>query len=105
LEEKHEFDDSLPRIYQEIMGKKFVDIRVGVDENKLLGNDEWTILEEICTGDSMHLELVSKLLDIERQFFLKNRRVGIYNELEKCFETSSRNQKEAIKFAKEKRSN
>jgi DNA sulfur modification protein DndC len=103
LEEKHEFDDSLPRIYKEVMGEEFVDIRVGVEENKLLGNDEWSILEELCLDDSMYLELMAKLLDTERQFYLRNRRTGIYKELEKCFETSSRNKEEAIEFAKKKR--
>jgi DNA sulfur modification protein DndC len=103
LEEKHEFDDSLPRIYKEIMGEDFIDMRVGVEENKLLGDDEWGILEELCHEDSMYLELMSKLLDTERQFYLRNRRTGIYKELEKCFETSSRNKDDAIEFAKKKR--
>jgi DNA sulfur modification protein DndC len=103
LEEKHEFDDSLPRIYKEIMSEEFIDIRVGVEENKLLGDDEWRILEELCNEDSMHLELMSKLLDTERQFYLRNRRTGIYKELEKCFETSSKNKEDAIEFAKKKR--
>ncbi len=76
LEEKHEFDDSLPRIYQEVTGEVFKDIRLGAEE-KTIGSDEWEILEEIC-DDEMHLELMSKLLDTERQFKVKNRRLGIY---------------------------
>ncbi|MDJ0595341.1 MAG: DNA phosphorothioation system sulfurtransferase DndC [Pleurocapsa sp. MO_226.B13] len=100
LEEKHEFDDSLPRIYQEVTGEKFKDMRVGADE-KLLGSDEWEILAEIC-DDEMQLELMSKLLDTERQFHTKNRRLGIYESLEKCFETSSRSKEEAIANAHHK---
>ncbi len=100
LEEKHEFDDSLPRIYQEITGEVFKDIRLGADE-KLLGNDEWETLAEIC-DDEMQLELMSKLLDTERQFHVKNRRLGIYDSLEKCFDTSSRSQEEAIANAHQK---
>ena len=102
LEEKHEFDDSLPRIYQEVTGEVFKDIRVGVDE-KLLGNDEWEILEEICDDDAMHLELMAKLLDTERQYHTKYRRVGIYESLEECFNTSSRSKEEAIRNAHQKR--
>jgi DNA sulfur modification protein DndC len=101
LEEKHEFDDSLPRIYQEVTGETFVDSRVGADEN-LLGSDEWGILEEIC-DDEMHMELMSKLLDTERQFYTKSRRVGIYESLEKCFDSSSRSKEEAIENAHDKR--
>jgi len=102
LEEKHEFDDSLPRIYQEVTGEPFHDTRLGTT-NQILGSDEWSVLEEICDGDEMHLELMAKLLDTERQYYTKSRRVGIYESLEKCFETSSRNKEEAIENAHYKR--
>lgn len=101
LEEKHEFDDSLPRIYQEVTGKPFYDNRLGAT-NQVLGSDEWSVLEELCE-EEMHLELMAKLLDTERQYHTKSRRVGIYESLEKCFETSSRNKEEAIENAHLKR--
>jgi DNA sulfur modification protein DndC len=100
LEEKHEFDDSLPRIYEEVMGKPFKDTRI--QEKKLLGNDEWSILQEICSDDAMHLELMAKLLDTERQHATKSRR-GVFENLEKCFDSSSRSKEEAIAIAHEKR--
>ncbi|MEH2192594.1 MAG: DNA phosphorothioation system sulfurtransferase DndC [Nostoc sp.] len=102
LEEKHEFDDSLPRIYQEVTGEEFQDPRPGADLS-LLGSDEWAVLEEICADDTMHLELMAKLLDTERQFRKMSRRVGIYDTLEKCFTTSSRSKDEAVKNAHLKR--
>ncbi|MEI1373698.1 DNA phosphorothioation system sulfurtransferase DndC [Nostoc sp. UHCC 0926] len=102
LEEKHEFDDSLPRIYQEVTGEEFQDPRPGADYS-LLGRDEWAVLEEICADDSMHLELMAKLLDTERQFRKMSRRVGIYDTLEKCFATSSRSKDEAVQNAHLKR--
>lgn len=94
LEERHEFDDSLPRIYEEVTGEPFEDSRPAA-ERKLLGSDEWTVLEEMCE-DKMHLELMAKLLDTERQYYTKPRRTGIYADLDKCFETSSRSRSEAI---------
>jgi DNA sulfur modification protein DndC len=94
LEEKHEFDDSLPRIYEAVTGEPFEDSRPAA-ERKLLGSDEWTVLEEMC-DDKMHLELMAKLLDTERQYYTKPRRTGIYADLDKCFETSSRSKDEAI---------
>ena len=97
LEEKHEFDDSLPRIYQEVTGEPFIDNRIG-DERKLLGSDEWAVLEEICQEDKMHLELMAKLLDTERQYHVKSRR-GIYEAIDKCFDSSSRSQEKAIENA------
>ncbi|MGB5595009.1 MAG: DNA phosphorothioation system sulfurtransferase DndC, partial [Crocosphaera sp.] len=102
LEEKHEFDDSLPRIYEEVTGEPFMDSRPGVGHS-LLGSDEWDILSDVCGEDMMHLELMAKLLDTERQFYTKSRRVGIYGDLEKCFETSSRSQDDAIENAHKKR--
>jgi len=102
LEDKHEFDDSLPQIYQEVTGEEFQDPRPGADYS-LLGRDEWIVLEEICEGDAMHLELMAKLLDTERQYRKKTRRVGIYETLEKCFNTSSRSPEDAIKNARLKR--
>jgi DNA sulfur modification protein DndC len=102
LNERHEFDDSLPRIYKEVTGVEFMDPRPGADAS-LLGSDEWSVLEEICEGDAMHLELMAKLLDTEYQFRKRSRRVGIYDALERCFATSSRSQGEAIKNAHLKR--
>jgi DNA sulfur modification protein DndC len=102
LEERHEFDDSLPRIYKEVTGEEFIDPRPGAGYS-LLGSDEWEVLEEICEGDAMHLELMARLLDTEYQFRKRSRRVGIYDALEKCFDSSSRSQDEAIKNAHLKR--
>ncbi|MBD1919659.1 DNA phosphorothioation system sulfurtransferase DndC [Microcoleus sp. FACHB-831] len=102
LEDKHEFDDSLPRIYREVTGNVFRDPRPGAGDS-LLGWDEWTVLEEICNDDAMHLELMAKLLDTERQYRTRARRNGIYDALEKCFETSSRTKQEAIANAHYKR--
>jgi DNA sulfur modification protein DndC len=102
LEEKHEFDDSLPRIYKEVTGEDFDDPRPGAGES-LLGVDEWSTLEDICGDDAMHLELMARLLDTERQYFTKSRRSGIFNDLERCFEISSRSKEEAIANAHLKR--
>jgi DNA sulfur modification protein DndC len=101
-EEKHEFDDQLPKIYQQVTGEPFHDPRPGVD-NSLLGSDEWDTLADICADDPMHLELLAKLLDTERQYFLKTYRKGIYGDLEKCFDSSSREREEAIQNAHHQR--
>ncbi len=102
LEEKHEFDDSLPQIYQEATGEPFEDIRPR-SERTVLGSDEWSVLQEICNDDEMHLELMRKLLDTERQVYAKSRRSGVFEKLERCFDSSSRSKEEAIQNAHEKR--
>jgi len=98
LEEKHEFDDSLPRIYEEVTGESFENDNLS-RINPLLGEDEWGILLDICGEDEMYLELMAKLLDTERQYYTKSRRVGIYEAIEKCFATSSRDRQKAIEQA------
>lgn len=97
-EEKHEFDDSLPRIYREVTGEVFNDPRP-TSKQDFLGIDEWKLLEELCEGDSMHLELMTKLLDTERQYQLLSNRSGILKDLKKCFDTSSRDKETAIQAA------
>lgn len=95
LEGKHEFEDSLPRIYSESTGEPFSDPRPGAD-HQLLGSDEWDVLKEICEDDAMQMELMAKLLDTERQFRMMARRAGIYEALESCFKSSSFSEKEAV---------
>lgn len=93
VEEKHELDDSLPKIYEEVTGQPFNDPRVAVSK-KLLGSDEWELLKEMCFEDPMYLELMSKLIGTESHYYVKRR--GIFEALDGCFESSSRDRDDAI---------
>jgi len=79
LYEKHEFDDSLSRIYEEVTGEKFP--RRG-DEGNGLRADDWELLREVCGGDRVFFDLQVSLLGVERQFRGMSRRPGIYEVLE-----------------------
>jgi DNA sulfur modification protein DndC len=79
LYEKREFDDSLPRIYEEVTGENFP--KRESDDN-LLRLEDWTILRDVCGEDEEFFELQVGLLDIEREFRGMTRRVGIYEALE-----------------------
>lgn len=46
---------------------------------------------------------MTRLLDTERQYQTLSRRVGIIEAIEKCFDTSSRSQTEALKNAHQER--
>lgn len=67
LNEKHEFDDSLPRIYKKVMGTDFEDN--SIVKNKYYGQQEWELLAEVCKDlypeHVLMLEMQSGLLDIE----------------------------------------
>lgn len=100
LQEKHEFDDSLPRIYQECMGVPFA---AETAELNALGPSEWEVLEEVSGDDRLDMELVAHLLSTEQQYRTMARRNGIYSALEDVLRNrgySSR--EEAVAEAREK---
>jgi DNA sulfur modification protein DndC len=79
LYEKHEFDDSLPCIYQEVTGQEFPKRD---DEAGGLRAEDWEALRELCDGDEAFFDLQVRLLGKERKFRAMSRRAGVYEELE-----------------------
>jgi DNA sulfur modification protein DndC len=79
LQEKHEFQDSLPRIYEEATGRAFPKPET---DDSVLGTEDWDLLKGICGEDEDFFTLQTELLDIERQFRGMSRRPGIYEALE-----------------------
>ena len=79
--EKHEIEDSLPSIYERVMGKQFIGARI--DDGTIFGAEDIDLLREIC-GDQMHFELSRQLLSIERKHRVMARRAGVFQELEKA---------------------
>lgn len=79
--EKHEFDDALPLIYESVTGIPYPytdEIRKGA-----FGRSEWKLLEELCGGNGVYLELQSSLLDLEQQFHGLLPRKNMAGELER----------------------
>lgn len=85
LYDKHEFDDSLPAIYEDVTGQAFP--KPALDDNPL-GSDDWQLLKEVCGDDEQFFELQASLLDIEREFRGMSRRAGIYEKLEDRLQAS-----------------
>jgi DNA sulfur modification protein DndC len=81
--DKHEIEDSLPRIYEDVTGEKFPGGRL--DDNLPFGAEEVGLLKEACGGDRLHFELTRELLDIERRYQTSSRRAGLYGALEQAF--------------------
>lgn len=81
--DKHEFDDSLPRIYQEELGKPFFDPDWLHDDN--FGKEEWDILHSVCQqlyGDEeLSFEMMYSLIDLENRASDLSRRKGILDDL------------------------
>jgi DNA sulfur modification protein DndC len=79
--DKHEMEDSLPRIYAEVTARPYPGLRL--DDNLVLGPEEMAELREICGQDQMHYELTRELLSIERQQHAHARRSGIVDQLDR----------------------
>ena len=101
LLDKHEFDDVLPEIVENMRGEPF-----SCQEDlfgSIFGCDEWEILQEICGDDPIYLELQSSLLDTEQHAVAFALRRGILDELEalicRCY---YRDEEDAIEFSNQR---
>ena len=79
--EKHEMEDSLPRIYLEATGEQYPGPRL--DDNPVFGQEEMALLREVSGDNQLHFELVRELLSVERQQRAHVRRSGLFDRLEK----------------------
>jgi DNA sulfur modification protein DndC len=78
--DKHEFEDSLPRIYQECTGQVYPGR--ALDDSQPLGADDIDVLRSLCGADNHHFEMVRELLDVERSYRMRLRRAGLFESLE-----------------------
>lgn len=84
--EKHEFDDCLPKDYEDIMGKPFDDPEWISDEN--FGKAEWDLLEKICKSSdefkeqTLLFETMYNLIDVENRASGLDKRKDIMNKLD-----------------------
>lgn len=91
LDEKHEFDDALPRIYEEVTGKPYADGMIS--KNKYFGAAEAELLETVCKElypeEQLLFEMQRALLDTEaKAAAISNKRNVIQHfekEIEKTF--------------------
>lgn len=88
LDEKHEFDDSLPIIYEKITGKSYSDHLIR--KNRYFGETESQLLKEVCDklyhGEVLMPELQHALLDIEAKAAAISNKRNVINNFEKEIE-------------------
>lgn len=82
--EKHEFDDSLPRIYEKVYGVPFEDS--DWISSQLFGKDEWNLLKEVCgeqkyADEKLLFEMMYSLIDVENQATGIDQKKGLLDEL------------------------
>lgn len=97
-----EFEDTLPGIYEEIVGEPYPG--KSRDDHMALGSEEVALLREICGDDVEHFRMVRELLSIERTHRSKVRRAGLFEELEQAIVKGSfDNEEDALAHALAKR--
>ncbi|MCU6696211.1 DNA phosphorothioation system sulfurtransferase DndC [Laedolimicola ammoniilytica] len=102
LDEFHEFEDNLPKIYEEETGKPYQDGSIG--KNKYFGAAEAKILKEVC--DDMYGEeellpqMLKALLDVEAKAAAISNKRNVINNLEKEIKKAFyKNEEEAQEIA------
>ena len=102
LDEKHEFDDRLPTIYEEVTGKPYSDQLIS--KNKYFGAEEAELLQSVCNelyaGEDLMPELQRALLDTEaKAAAMSNKRNVILNFEKEIEKAIYRNEQDAILVA------
>lgn len=85
LDEFHEFEDILPRIYEEETGKPYSDGSIG--KNKYFGAAETEILKQVCADmcdeETLMPQMLKALLDVEAKAAAISNKRNVINNLEK----------------------
>lgn len=103
--DKHEFDDSLPRIYEEEFDRPFEDAEWISSE--IFNKMEWDILSEVCSelypDEELAFEMMYSLVDIENHSTDLNSRKGIADAIESTIRhTFYANEDDAANYYNEK---
>lgn len=101
VKEKHEFEDTLPRIYEEVFEKEFDDPEWIAPE--AFKSDEWEILKsvvnELYPDEELAFEMAYSLIDIENHSNSLNQRKGVTDSLEACIKkTFYKNEEDATEY-------
>lgn len=99
--EKHEFADTLPNIYEDVMGKPFNDPEWIAPE--AFKGEEWDILKEVVNelypDEELAFEMAYSLIDIENHSNSLNQRKGVSDSLESCIHrTFYKNEEDATAY-------
>lgn len=101
VNDKHEFDDSLPKIYERVVGKEFVDPEWIHYEN--FEAEEWNILKEVCEemfpDEELVFEMMYSLVDVENKSSGVNQRKGILDSVNSIIgKTCYKNEEDATQY-------
>jgi DNA sulfur modification protein DndC len=89
-DDRNDWEDSVPKIYEEATGKKWF----AIGDGNLSGADDATLIEEVSNRHEVPPLLLRRLLDAERRAGGLKRRVGIYGKLSAILDEDWRSEDE-----------
>lgn len=101
IDEKHEIEDSVPKIYKLATGEKYP--AIDSDEKPLFTKEDLDILKELAASeddpDGIHYQMLREMLHTEQNYRGAYRRHGIFDSLEKTLRQHAfTNAAEALQF-------
>ena len=82
--EKHEIEDTLPQIYQEVTGRYFD--RQPLDDSTPYGEAEMDLLRAVCGENEIHFSLLRELLSVEKEFRGLTKRSNLFDRIDRAFQ-------------------
>lgn len=100
--EKHEIEDSLPRVYEEAAEAPYPGRKL--DDNLVMGAAEMDILRDLCRDDELQFQLTRELLSVEKRHKSMLRRAGLFDAIEQAFYRNFyRDEEDAVERARRRR--
>jgi DNA sulfur modification protein DndC len=78
--EEGDWEDSLPLIYNEVMGKELYE---GYTNQPFISSEDQKLLEEICIENKISSDIIKSLITLENKFLGMKQRPGIYKSIDK----------------------
>ena len=105
VNEKHEFDDAVPRIYKEVTGENFIDPEWIGKEN--FGKEEWDVLKKVCEemypDEELTFEMMYTLIDHELKGSDINKRSETLELINQSIDkTFYKNEEDALRYYADK---
>ncbi len=82
--EKHEMEDSLPRIYKDAIGESYPGRKL--NNGAVFGAQEMQLLHKLCGQNQNQYEMVRELLAVECRHKTQLRRAGVFESLQNAIE-------------------
>ncbi len=92
-QEEHDWADTVPIIYREIVGEDIFNTK---EDRSILNLEDFNLLRKICITENMPVELIAKLIDLEKKLSAMNQRASIMNKIDRIIGEDWRTEKEFI---------